>query len=211
VSTRVRRTQQAREDRRDDIRRALLASIESLVDEGFPLADVTVERMVARAGISRAKFYVYFQDKSDVLRAWFDTVTEEIRRPVARWWALDGDSTREDLRAALGAITAAYRPHATLVAAVVDTGLYSEDIRVAHTRFLNEHIDDLAAHIRRGQQAGYIAAELPPDETAWWLTLMAVRMQHAIPRDASRGDLERHLDAYVEIVWRTLYASTVSP
>lgn len=205
MSTRVRRTQQAREERRDGIRRALLESIESLVEEGFPLAEVTVERMAARAGISRAKFYVYFQDKSDVLRAWFEKVTEELRKTTARWWAIGPDSTREDLRAALGAMVGAYRPHATLMAAVIDTGLYDEEIRAEHAAFLQDHMDDLADHIRAGQRAGYIATDLPSDETAWWLALMAERMQREIPRDASDDELARHLDAYVEIVWRTLY------
>jgi AcrR family transcriptional regulator len=201
----VRRTRQARDERRDDIRRALLHSIESLADEGFPLAEVTVERMAARAGISRAKFYVYFQDRSDVLRTWFQTITAELRSTTAAWWAIDGTSSFEDVRSALGAMVNAYHPHVTLINAVIDTGLYDAEIRAEHTAFRRQHIDDLAAHIRTGQGAGFIAPELPAAETAWWLALMAERMHRDIPKDASRKEIERYLDAWAEIVWRTLY------
>lgn len=206
MNTRVPRTQNPRAQRRDDIRLALLNAIEELAEEGFTFSDITVERMAARAGISRAKFYVYFEDKADVLRAWFDEVTVALRQETAHWWAMAAGSSREDLRTALRAASAAYRPHVTLMAAVIDTAMYDPDIRAAHAAFLDDHIDDMVRHIRVGQAGDFITPDLLPEETAWWLALMGERMQHVVPADTSADGLERHLDAYVEIVWRTLYA-----
>jgi AcrR family transcriptional regulator len=206
VNTRTRRTQQTRDERRDEIRRTLLRSIEELVRQGHSLADITVERMATHAGMSRANFYVYFQDRADVLRAWFDTVTEELLNTTSAWWAMGPESPRAELRTVLGRAAAAYRPHVTLLSAVHDTGLYDPEMRAQLDAFLERQSDDLAQHIRDGQQKGFIPLRLPARETAVWLARMAERMQRTILANASDDELDRHLDTYVDIVWFTLYA-----
>jgi AcrR family transcriptional regulator len=206
MSTRPRRTLPARAERRDEIRLALLQSIEALVGDGSTLAEVTVERLATRAGISRAKFYVYFEDKADVLRAWFQVVNEELTQATAAWWQIGPASEKADLRAVFVPMLAAYRPHLTLMAAVHDTALYDVSIREEFAAFMDRHIGELTEHIRAGQAAGFIATELPAPQTAAWLAVMAERMQRTIAADATEGELERHLQTYVDIVWGTLYA-----
>src|SRR4051794_34010288 len=64
----TRKSQSSRAERRDNIRRRLLAVLENLLDKGENFTEVSVERLVSEAGISRSTFYVYFEDKGDLLR-----------------------------------------------------------------------------------------------------------------------------------------------
>src|SRR5260370_1065926 len=59
----TRKTHNARAARRDEIGRRLLVAVESLLAEGESFTEVSVERLVTEARISRSTFSVYFQDK----------------------------------------------------------------------------------------------------------------------------------------------------
>jgi AcrR family transcriptional regulator len=182
-------------------RTVLLAAEHDIVTGRF--AELSIEQLTSQAGISRSKFYVYFQDKDDLIRAWFTAVWTEISVAQRTWWALDETASQTDLRAALARIVEAYSPHRTLMAAVYDQALHSRVIREEVDRVIKDNTTRLAKHIRDGQRDGYIDPELLPPETAAWLTWMAERTQHALgPSD----DLERHIDTYTDIVWHTLYA-----
>jgi len=50
------------------MRRRLLEVVQQLLDEGESFTEMSVERLVSEAGISRSTFYVYFEDKGDLLR-----------------------------------------------------------------------------------------------------------------------------------------------
>jgi AcrR family transcriptional regulator len=195
-----------RAKRRDDVRRRLLAVVEELLAGGESYAEISVERLVSEAKLSRSTFYVYFEDKGDLLRAWFAQVIEELEDAAAAWWELDGDATRDELRTALAEIVTAYRPHVTLMAAVYDTAAYDATVRDEVSAMMARNTAGLRNHIRRGQKQGWIDVDLLPAETAAWLTWMAERGQHQMVRSAADGELDRLIDAYADIVWNTLYA-----
>ena len=75
----TRRRPAGRETRRDDARARLLAVVERLLADGESYTEISIERMVAEAGMARSTFYVYFADKGDLLRAWFAGITDELR------------------------------------------------------------------------------------------------------------------------------------
>jgi TetR/AcrR family transcriptional regulator, ethionamide resistance regulator len=206
LKTRSKRNHPSRQELRDENARTLLKSIESLVGGGYPLTDITVERMAAHAGISRARFYTYFEDKASVLRAWFDDVSDELTETTRAWFATGPDSTKEQLYAAILQMTTTYRPHVTLIRALYDTALYDRGTREQLGQFLEHQTENLAQHIRDGQRIGFVATGLPAAETARLLVLMAEHMQRTIPADEPADELERHTRTYVDIVWNTLYA-----
>src|SRR5919109_2975176 len=104
----TRRPQSSRAARREAIRDRLLEVIQTLLDEGESFTEISVERMVQAAGMSRSTFYVYFEDKGDLLRAWFGEIEAEIAEAVTGWWEIDGSATREDLRGALERVVLVY-------------------------------------------------------------------------------------------------------
>ncbi|HST42333.1 MAG TPA: TetR/AcrR family transcriptional regulator, partial [Conexibacter sp.] len=168
--------------------------------------EISVERMIQEAGMSRSTYYVYFEDKGDLLRAWFGEIEREIAEAVAGWWEIDGSSSREDLRAALARVVEVYHPHAPLMAATYDAAEYDPSVRELVTAMMGANVASLRKHIRNGQAAGFIDPELPPAETAQWLTWMAERAFHVFLRGLRPAQLRTQIDAYTAIVWNTLYA-----
>lgn len=184
----------------------LTAAEDAILSARF--ADLSIDQLTRLAGISRSKFYVYFQDKDDLVQAWFAHVWNDIHRAQADWWALDAHSTRADLHSALASLVQAYRPHAILMAAVHDQALHNPTIRAEVDAVIQRNVTGLAAHIRAGQDGGFIDPDIRPDETAAWLTWMAERTQHALRPDLDEPTLDRHTTTYTDIVWQTLYATT---
>ncbi len=206
----TRKSQSSRAKRREEMRDRLLAVVERLLAEGETYTEISVERLVSETEISRSTFYVYFEDKGDLLRAWFAQIISEIEAAAGDWWKLDGSATRADLREALSAIVTTYRPHTTLMAAVYDAASYDITVRDEVQGMMSRNIGGLRAHIRRGQRDGWIPAELLAGETAAWLTWMAERGQHQMVRSADDAELERLIDSYTDVVWHALYAHAPS-
>lgn len=195
-----------RAKRRDDVRRRLLAVVERLMSEGESYAEISVERLVSEAGLSRSTFYVYFEDKGDLLRAWFTQVIEELEDAASAWWQLDGSATRTDLHAALAQIVHSYRPHTTLMAALYDISSYDVTAREEVTTMMGRNAGGLLRHLGEGQAEGWIDPLLRPEETAAWLMWMAERGLHQMVRTADDEEAEKLIAAFTDIIWNTLYA-----
>lgn len=204
----TRKSQTNRAQRRDEIRNRLLQAVERMLAEGESYTELSVERMVSEASISRSTFYVYFEDKGDLLRAWFGEINEELAESAAKWWELGAGAKRDDLRSALSGIVHTYRPHVPLMAALYDAAAYDTNVRELVDEMVATNIAGLRKHMKVGQKGGFIDESLPPAETASWLTLMAERGLHQLVHTASGPELERLIDAYTGIVWNTLYAPT---
>jgi AcrR family transcriptional regulator len=202
----TRRSHGNRAQRREQVRRRLLGVVEELLKGGESYAEISVERLVSEANLSRSTFYVYFEDKGDLLRAWFAQVVEELEDAAGAWWKLDQTATREDLRAALARIVHAYRPHTTLMAALYEMAPYDATVRTEVTAMMSSNIGGLRRHVQRGQKQGWIDPGLLPAETAAWLTWMAERGQHQMVLGAGDAEVEKLIDAYTDIVWNSLYA-----
>jgi TetR/AcrR family transcriptional regulator, ethionamide resistance regulator len=204
----TRTNQSSRAQRREEIRDRLGAAAEQLMADGESYTELSVERIVREAGISRATFYVYFEDKGDLLRALAVEFIERMIGAAAAWWSLRSDATRTDLRAAMRAIIDAYQPHKVVMAAVVEVASYDAGLRELFGDLLNQTIGGVAQHIATGQVEGYIEAGLDPERTAAWLTWMAERGLYQLVAPATPATIEKLLDAMTDITWNTLYAST---
>jgi AcrR family transcriptional regulator len=201
----TRRSRTSRAERRDELRDRLLKAVEAVTADGESYTELSVERLVKEANVSRSTFYVYFEDKGDLLRTWFAAISDEVSEAAAAWWALDAAATRDDLREALAHVVITYRPHTALMAAVYDAASYDAQVRVEVEAMMSSNVAGLRKHIKAGQKAGYVTPDLLADETAAWLTWMAERGFHQLVRAASDEELERLIDAYTDVVWNTLY------
>ena len=203
----TRKAGSTRAQRRDDIRTKLLGAIEEMLGEGESFTELSVERLVAAAGVARSTFYVYFEDKGELLRAWLEDITGELDTSAKGWWKLDEQAKREDLREALSAIVTTYRPHTNLMAAAFDAAAYDAGVREAVQGLMTHNAAGLRKHIRTGQREGFVDPDLPPAEVAQWLTWMAERGLHQLVRGADDATVEGLIDAYTAIIWNTLYAA----
>jgi len=195
-----------RAKRRDEARARLLRVVEDMLDDGESFTELSVERLVQAAGMSRSTFYVYFEDKGDLLHAWFSEINQDMAAAAAPWWAIDAAPTRAQVREVLERIVKTYRPHTTLMAATYDAAAYDDSVRELVGKMMQTNIASLRKHITAGQKGGFIAPDLPPAQTAAWLTWMAERGLHQLVRSAGDAELGTLVDAYTAIVWNTLYA-----
>ncbi|HWF53004.1 MAG TPA: TetR/AcrR family transcriptional regulator [Solirubrobacteraceae bacterium] len=202
----TRRSHGNRAKRRDEVRDRLLDVVQQLLAAGESYAEISVERLVSEAKLSRSTFYVYFEDKGDLLRAWFTQVIEELEDAAAGWWALDGAATYDDLRAALAEIVHAYRPHTALMAALYDISTYDVTAREEVGAMMGTNAAGLVRHIHRGQTEGWIDPELAAKETALWLMWMSERGLHQMVRGADDAEAELLITSYTDVIWHTLYA-----
>ena len=204
----TRKNRSNRAQRRESVQHELLGAVDRLLEDGESYTELSVERLVAEAGISRSTFYVYFEDKGDLLRAMAEDVIVEIGEAGRQWWDLPPDATKEDVRAALREVFNTYRSHRAVFRAVVDTAAYDAGVRHQFGALVRGLISELAGHIRQGQDRGYVKQGLDPDRAAAWLTWMAERGLHQLVADAPEEESERLVGTLTEIVWNTLYEGT---
>lgn len=204
----TRKSRSNRAQRRESVQGHLVEAVDRLLADGESYTELSVERLVAEAGLSRSTFYVYFEDKGDLLRALAEDLTVEIEKAGRGWWDLPPDATREAVRDALGGLFAAYRTHRAVFRAVVDTAAYDPGVRQQFETLVGGMITEMAGHIRTGQRDGYVKQGLDPERTAAWLTWMAERGLNQLVADASDEEAGRLLAALTDIVWNTLYEGT---
>src|SRR5215210_2092062 len=198
--------QPSHEQRRAALSRHLLGRVEPLLEGGESYADLSVERIIRAGDIARSTFYVYFADKGELLGAMTEHITTDLAEAATGWFQLPPDGSKDDLRASLRVLFAAYRQHRHVLGAISEAAAYEPTARERHRLLVRAAVSGLADHIERAQAAGAAAPELDAERTAKWLTWMLERGLYALVANAGAGEVERLLDAMTDIAWRTLYA-----
>ncbi|MCK9248039.1 MAG: TetR/AcrR family transcriptional regulator [Solirubrobacteraceae bacterium] len=191
--------------RRGELRGPLLGAIEQLLDAGESYTELSVERIVAAAGVSRSTFYVYFEDKGDLLQSLTEELMGRLDELAHAIWDLAEDAGYADVRERMAALVATYREHRILMGAVVDSAVYDGRVGAAFGGVLEQAAGALAQHIRDGQAGGYVRSGLDPEPISAWLVWMTERGMYSLVREADDASLERHVDALTTVVWNTLY------
>jgi TetR/AcrR family transcriptional regulator, ethionamide resistance regulator len=209
VSSVTRKPQSSRQRRRAEIEQQLLEATERLMADGFSFTELSVDRLAAAAGISRATFYIYFEDKRQLLLKLTRQVFAELSQAANLWWAVAERRDPDDGRRAIREIIAAYRRHQAVITAANEMATY--DAAVAET--YHDLIDDIAAKgklaIERAVASG-MAPAVHSFETANALTWMVERVCHQVVRYAPPEDDHRMAEALTEIVWRAWYLESAT-
>src|SRR5271163_1010147 len=100
----TRKPQANREQRREQLERRLLDATERLMSEGASFTEISVDRLSTEAGISRASFYIYFEDKGHLLRRLAGQVFGDLATGAERWWSVAWRHNPADVRAAMAGI-----------------------------------------------------------------------------------------------------------
>ena len=191
--------------KRAAIQAAVLEATEALLTEGATFADLGIERIATRAGISRTAFYFYFKDKRELLMRLTEDVNALLFEQADIWFSGDGDPV-EDLRQALRNISALYDEHNVLLRAIVEVSAYDDEVAVFWRATLGRFVDATQRRIDAETERGRAVCELPR-ETAFALTWMTERTlyQQLVQADPMpRADV---VDALAGIWARGVYGS----
>lgn len=110
-------------DKRAAVEAAVLEATEALLTEGAAYAELNIEKIATRAGISRTAFYFYFRDKRELLMRLTGDVNQQLMGAAETWWSGEGD-----LGDALHRIAGLYAEHGALLRAVVEVSTYDEEV-----------------------------------------------------------------------------------
>lgn len=183
----------------------LLEATERLMGEGASFTELSVDRLAGEAGISRASFYIYFEDKGHLLRRLATAVFGDLAAAGERWWGAAGRHDPDDLRAAISGIIATYRRHQPVLIALSEMSGYDQATAQTYRELLTAISERVHQVIDSGQADGSIRPEIPPATTASALTLMTERAcQQNLPIKPPEYDAEL-TESLVEIIWGALY------
>lgn len=201
----TRKPQANRQERREQIERRLLMATDELMRDGASFTELSVDRLATAAGMSRASFYVYFEDKGDLLRRLAGQVFGELAAAAARWWEVSARRDPADVRAAMSGIITSYRRHQPVLVALNEMAGYDPAVSATYRELLTGISDQVARVIEGGQADGSIRRTLPVAATASTLTWMVERTCHQnLPSHPISYDAEL-ATALTEIVWGALY------
>lgn len=195
-----------REQRRIELGVRLLEAVGRLSDQDESFASIGVERIAADAGIGRSTFYLYFQDKSELLEVCFAPVAVELATATDHWTDMADAPTREGLREVLAGMAGVWRAHAAELSVIYAATAYDPIVRDLVGASTDESVAKLTKHIRAGQRRGWIAEDVLARETATWLIWMGQRGGHQLLLEDD-AKLQRFIDGYRDVVWGSLYAA----
>jgi len=201
----TRKPQANRKQRREQMEQRLLDATERLMSDGTSFTELSVDRLSTEAGISRASFYIYFEDKGHLLRRLTSEVFAELASAGERWWGVAGRRNPDDVRAAMAGIIASFRRHQPVLVALNEMAGYDPATARTYRELLIEISGRVTQVVEDGQADGSIRPELPAATTASALTWMVERScQQNLP--AKPPDYDAELAATLtEIVWGALY------
>jgi AcrR family transcriptional regulator len=186
-------------EKRAAIESAVLEATEALLAEGATFAELNIERIATRAGISRTAFYFYFKDKRELLVRLTESINEQLMAAAAQWWSGDAD-----IREALAGIAALYAEHGALMRATVEVSTYDEEMAVFWRGLVGRFVQATRQRIESEQAAGR-ALPGPAHATAMALVWMVERSfyeQLVQSEPVGRDDL---VDAIAAIFSRAVY------
>jgi len=203
--------EQGRQQRRERMERRLLDATERLMRDGASFTELSVDRLSTEAGISRASFYIYFEDKGHLLRRMAGQVFADLADSADRWWRVAGRRDPDDVRAAMDGILATYRRHQPVLVALNEMAAYDPLVGATYRNLLTAITGRATRVIENGQADGAIRHELPAATTASALTWMVERTcQQDLPGAPASHDAELAA-TLAEIVWNTLYLGPLPP
>lgn len=194
-----------RAQRREQMERRLLDATERLMRDGASFTELSVDRLSREAGMSRASFYIYFEDKGHLLRRLAGQVFGDLTEGARSWWSVAGRHDPDNARTAMSNIIAVYRRHQAVLVALNEMAGYDPPTARTYRELLTGISEQLARVIENGQAAGSIRPELAALTTASALTWMVERAcQQNLPAKPPDYDAEL-AESLAEILWGALY------
>jgi TetR/AcrR family transcriptional regulator, ethionamide resistance regulator len=201
-----------RRRRPEEAERAILAAARSFLERS-PFREMTVEKVMARTGLSRSAFYAYFKDRYDLVARLLEGIGGLLFAVDRRWLAGKAEKREEATELLLDALrrgSETFVRYGPVLRAIADAA--SQDPRVEEVyRFglIERLISSVAERISRDVEKGISPKDLDPEETARALVLMTERyLLDAFGRPESRPPREKVVAVVgaLETIWvKTLY------
>lgn len=181
-------------------RQALLDAAKRLLSSGASVATLSIDKIVAEAGMGRATFYLHFREKSELVAAlaedqvaWRDEIGAEA--------LADPELDRATLDNILNNIVSRWVENRAVLAAIIEVAEYDPDMRAIWRAAMLEVAEKAATQFEARWNSDP-SAPRSPHMVAEVFTWMFERSCHQVLTDPSRqAELTETL---AEIIWRVL-------
>jgi AcrR family transcriptional regulator len=177
-----------------------------MLDGTRTFAEISVEELITEAGVARSTFYAHFEDKGALLVALAEHVSTAIEEGATRWYHLERDATRDDLRAALFDLVESYRHHQWALAAIVEGAGYDARVKQGYHEVISTRILEMERSFRSQQEEGGFCADINVTTIAPWIGWMTERgLYQLIGNHADDEAVAAHVEGLTDIMWRICY------
>jgi AcrR family transcriptional regulator len=161
--------------------KARLLDVAREVAARVPYPDITVEHLTEPARISRATFYLYFRNKTDIYLALTSECVERLSATAGGW--RDGDDPRKAIDEAVLRYLEAFVEELGPMRLLYTVAPTDERFDAILRKFSRRFTDCIERHIREGQAHGHYRAELDAAATteALWAMLEGFCHRHLLP------------------------------
>lgn len=191
---------QGKEYGEEEVQALLRDALDVLMADGTPVSDLSVGRLVTQAGMSRSTFYKYFDDKPTMLAALSAAALRRLYAAQREWLSRGREVTVRDVRDSMVQLLDAYRRDRVILRAVAEMSVYEPAIGEAYTRAVGDYARAIERFVRAGQDEGWIAAEVPAEQTADALAWMTERTTSQTGAQDPPEQLDALADALARIV-----------
>jgi len=192
--------------KRAEVQAAVLQATEDLIVEGATYADLNIEKIATRAGISRTAFYFYFADKRELLMRMTMDINELMYQQASAWWQGSGDDPEGELRSSLQAIAAIYREHHALLRVVVEVSTYEQTTSDFWRGLMKRFTDAMEDRIAMDQAAGRALPGSPAQQAFVLVWAVERSLYQSFINDES--DPDDVVEGLVVLFRRTIYGLT---
>ncbi len=193
-----------REQKRQKKANELLEASKRLLDKGLAISELTVDNLRTEAGMARSTFYVYFEDKTDLIRVLMNQLFNETLEPVEHWWNIVERGCRQELNDTLHEAGKALYEHRSTYRLIEESAHSAPHLKETINQYHNTTIALAQQAVEKAKAQAIIRDDVTPEmvESLHWM-VNAVLTGQSVTDD--KESLERYSASLTEIMWRTLF------
>lgn len=133
---------------RGDIRqKELLEALRESLESGVSFADLSVEELSGRAGLSRPSFYFYFESKQQALMAALGEVREAMASSADIFFHGSSPDPMQEIEDAVAGVVQVWRENQSLMRALVEAAANDKEVWKGLTEFIEAFVEPTASRI----------------------------------------------------------------
>jgi AcrR family transcriptional regulator len=186
----------------------LLTALEQLLKSGEIFTEISVQRIIAEAGVSRATFYFHFRDKSDLLIRLTGNLRTTLLGLAIKWNPADGEDGAARFADFFAEVISIHRENFPVLSAVRELAAYDPNVNDFYTADLEEFDNAVHKTLVDEQRSGSTPADLDAvaaSRVIVWGGAQAIARHIAVDDGSGDAALARELG---KIWWYGAYRRT---
>lgn len=133
---------------RGDIRqKELLDALRDALESGVSFAELSIEDLTGRAGLSRPSFYFYFESKQQALMAALVEVREEMLGRAQVFLHGSSPNPMQEIQDAISGVVQVWRENQSLMRALVEAAATDKEVWKGLVEFIEAFVEPTASRV----------------------------------------------------------------